>query len=186
MALPLSGPLSMGNIRTELGMSGVSDFSLIKASSATFTTSPPGYPLINKYSRYRPPFIPDNFKISNWYGYNHTINTYFQFQPSTLFYGPTFLQGFYLNPGSLPLLLPDNISFTIIIQLVYPSTTSIITFSDTCTPAQYNVGAGFFITGYVKDLSTVYPGITSFNIFASPFSVFMSGVEYRGSSTIIP
>ncbi len=186
MALPKTGPLKMGDIRTELGMSSVSNFSLIKASSATFTTSPPGYPLINKYSRYRPPFIPNNFKVSNWYGYNHTINSYFIFQPSTFFYGPTFLDGAYFIPPSIfpSPTIPNIISFSIIIQLVYPSTTSIVTFSDTCTPAQYAAGGFFF--GYIKDLSIVYPGITSFNMFTSTFSVFMGGVEYLGSSTAIP
>jgi hypothetical protein len=185
MALPSSGQLSLGDIRAELGMSSVSNFSLINASSATFTTSPPGYPLINKYSRYRPPFIPNNFKVSNWYGYNHTINTYFIFQPSTFFYGPTVMDGVYvIPPASYSPTIPNTISFSIIIQLVYPSTTSIVTFSDTCTPAQYAAGGFFF--GYIKDLSTVYPGITSFNMFTSTFSVFMGGVEYLGSSTIIP
>jgi hypothetical protein len=185
MALPKTGPLKMGDIRTELGMSGVSNFSLINASSATFTTSPPGYPLINKYSRYRPPFFPNNFQVSNWYGYNHTINSYFWFRNGSFFWGPTYMDGVYIiPPASFSPTIPNTISFSIIIQLVYPSTTSIVTFSDTCTPTQYSLDPIFF--GYIKDLSTVYPGITSFNIYASPFSVFMGGIEYRGSTAIIP
>jgi hypothetical protein len=71
MALPLSGPLKMGDIRTELGMS-VSNFSLTNASIGGVA----GYPTLNTYSFYRPN-SPSNagspYKISEWYGYDHSI-----------------------------------------------------------------------------------------------------------------
>jgi hypothetical protein len=71
MALPLSGPLKMGDIRTELGMS-ISNFSLINASVGGVV----GYPTLNIYSFYRPN-SPSNagspYKISEWYGYDHNI-----------------------------------------------------------------------------------------------------------------
>jgi hypothetical protein len=177
MALPLSGQLSLGNIRTELGIPGVTDFRLSQASIGGIGP----YPVINKYSRYRPSSA-SPYRISDWYGYNHTVNTYFYFQPSTFWYGPTFLEGFYFSSPSNTSTIPASFSFSIILQLIYPSSTSIVTFSDTCTPTQYNIP---FFPGYDKDLSTVYPGITSFNIFASPFTVTMGGVIYRGSSTLI-
>lgn len=72
MALPLSGQLSLGNIRTELGMSGVTNFSLINASVGGVA----GYPTLNTYSFYRPnsPLNAGSpYKISEWYGYDHSI-----------------------------------------------------------------------------------------------------------------
>jgi hypothetical protein len=71
MALPLSGPLKMGDIRTELGMSGVSNFSLINASVGGVA----GYPILNPYSPVKPTNTPPEYKISEWYGYSSaTIN----------------------------------------------------------------------------------------------------------------
>lgn len=73
MALPSSGQLSLGNIRTELGMPGVTNFSLIKAS-----TSAPGYPILNPNSPVtsatlsQPPY-----KISDWYGYSSATIRWF-------------------------------------------------------------------------------------------------------------
>jgi hypothetical protein len=72
MALPLSGQLSLGNIRTELGMPGVTNFSLINASVGGVA----GYPTLNTYSFYRPnsPLNAGSpYKISEWYGYDHSI-----------------------------------------------------------------------------------------------------------------
>jgi hypothetical protein len=69
MALPSSGQLSLGDIRAELGMSGTSNFSLLKA-----TTSATGYPILNPYSPIKPPTTPP-YSISEWYGYSSaTIN----------------------------------------------------------------------------------------------------------------
>jgi hypothetical protein len=71
MALPLSGPLKMGDIRTELGMSGVSNFSLINASVGGVA----GYPILNPFSPVKPTNTPPEYKISEWYGYSSaTIN----------------------------------------------------------------------------------------------------------------
>jgi hypothetical protein len=69
MALPLSGQLSLGNIRTELGIPGVTNFSLINAS--TGNTGP--YPPLNSYSFYKPSITPSEHRISEWYGYDHSI-----------------------------------------------------------------------------------------------------------------
>jgi hypothetical protein len=64
MALPLSGPLKMGDIRTELGMS-VSNFSLTNASIGGVA----GYPALNPFSPVRPPAsTPCN--IGSWRGYS--------------------------------------------------------------------------------------------------------------------
>ena len=63
MTLPLSGPLSMSMINTELGRASTSLISLDSASNgayATINTCSPYYPLGTN---------PD--KISEWYGYNH-------------------------------------------------------------------------------------------------------------------
>jgi len=67
MALPLSGQISLGDIRTELGMSGTSDFSLINAS-----TSAGGYPPLNIYSYFKPNQL-SPYSIGEWYGYDHNI-----------------------------------------------------------------------------------------------------------------
>jgi hypothetical protein len=64
MALPLSGQISLGDIRTELGMPSTSNFSLVNAS-----TSATGYPILNPFS----PVKPNNlspYAISEWYGYS--------------------------------------------------------------------------------------------------------------------
>ena len=63
MTLPLTGPLSMSMINTELGRAATSLISLDSASNgvyATINTCSPYYPLATN---------PD--KISEWYGYNH-------------------------------------------------------------------------------------------------------------------
>jgi hypothetical protein len=64
MALPLSGPLKMGDIRTELGMSSVSNFSLLNAFN-----SAPGYPVLNPFSPVNPNSNPIK-SIGAWRGYS--------------------------------------------------------------------------------------------------------------------
>ena len=73
MALPSSGQISLNQIRAELGMSSVSNFSLINAS-----TSATGYPILNKFSPVLPSTLPSSpYAISEWYGYSSaTINWY--------------------------------------------------------------------------------------------------------------
>jgi hypothetical protein len=64
MALPSSGPLSIGNIRAELGMSSTSNFSLLNAfNSAT------GYPILNPFSPVNPNSNPIK-SIGAWRGYS--------------------------------------------------------------------------------------------------------------------
>lgn len=62
MALQTNGPISFGNIRTELG-SVASNFSLNSAESGT-------YALINQSSVFKPNGATPN-SVSEWYGYDH-------------------------------------------------------------------------------------------------------------------
>lgn len=110
MALPSSGPLKLSDIRAELGMSGVNNFSLIKAS-----TSAPGYPILNPYSPVTPSTISISpYKISNWYGYSSaTISWY------NGILGGTFGQGrlqIYVNG----VLRVDNINPTLPPNPIFP------------------------------------------------------------------
>lgn len=66
MPLPLSGTLTMNQIRAELGIPSQAPFSLDTAENG-------GYVTLNPCSPYLP--SPGNpASISEWYGYNHTIN----------------------------------------------------------------------------------------------------------------
>jgi hypothetical protein len=64
MALPLSGPLSLNDIRIEQNQSAKSPYSLIDAS-----TSAAGYSIINQDSFFKPNNTPP-YSISEWYGYS--------------------------------------------------------------------------------------------------------------------
>jgi hypothetical protein len=64
MALPASGPISMNQIREELGFPLQSPFSLYTAETG-------GYVLLNQCSTYRPNGSTPN-SIAEWYSYNHT------------------------------------------------------------------------------------------------------------------
>jgi hypothetical protein len=119
MALPLSGPLSMGDIRTELGIPNVSNFSLINSTSGV---SP--YPPINQNSTYKP-IPPFQRKISEWYGYNHASVTpfiYYQWMGQVVYFtyydnnmmqvpSPTNLTIFYNIELNGPPAIPDSFFF---------------------------------------------------------------------------
>ena len=64
MALPLSGPLSLNDIRIEQNQSTKSPYSLIGAS-----TSAAGYSIVNQDSFFKPNSTPP-YSISEWYGYS--------------------------------------------------------------------------------------------------------------------
>lgn len=68
MALPFSGPISMGDIQFELGIGegapGFSNFGLSEARNGTYVA-------INACSTYKPPSS-GTISLSDWYGYNHT------------------------------------------------------------------------------------------------------------------
>jgi hypothetical protein len=65
MAIPTTGPVSMGMIRNELGMPTATNFSLTNASVGGVA----GYPALNPFSPVRPPAsTPCN--ISSWRGYS--------------------------------------------------------------------------------------------------------------------
>lgn len=68
MALPLSGQISLGNIRTELGIPGITNFSLTNASVGNIGS----YPALNSYSWRKPTFGAPH-GIGEWYGYDHSI-----------------------------------------------------------------------------------------------------------------
>ena len=64
MALPLSGQISMNDIRVELGISTQSPFGLDEARNGTYVT-------LNGCSPYLPP-TGGTISLSDWYGYNHS------------------------------------------------------------------------------------------------------------------
>lgn len=64
MALPLSGPLSLNDIRIEQNKSTKAPYSLIDAS-----TSATGYSIVNQDSFFKPNSTPP-YSISEWYGYS--------------------------------------------------------------------------------------------------------------------
>jgi len=68
MALPFSGPISMGDIQVELGIGegapGFDNFGLSEARNGTYVA-------INACSTYKPPST-GTISLSDWYGYNHT------------------------------------------------------------------------------------------------------------------
>ena len=64
MALPLSGQISMDDIRIELGVPSQTNFDINTARSG-------GYVTINTCSTYKPPSS-GQISLSDWYGYNQT------------------------------------------------------------------------------------------------------------------
>lgn len=73
MALPASGQLSVGDIRTELVNTGTNSFSLAKAGQQYTAVYNSGYVPLNQSSTSKP----DNstsFNVSEWYSYNHSQN----------------------------------------------------------------------------------------------------------------
>jgi hypothetical protein len=64
MSLPLSGQISMDDIRNELGVPSQSPFGLDEARSGTYRT-------INSCSTYKPPSS-GPISLSDWYGYNQS------------------------------------------------------------------------------------------------------------------
>lgn len=71
MALPLSGTISMNDIRVELGVPSQSPFSLSAASVGAYAT-------INICSASRPNST-SPYSISEWYGYNHSATCGYEF-----------------------------------------------------------------------------------------------------------
>ena len=80
MALPSSGPISLGDIRTELG-SLLNNFSLEGAENGD-------YGAINQNSADKPNGIAP-YAVSEWYGYNHTASP--SLTAVTLFYAATLI-----------------------------------------------------------------------------------------------
>jgi hypothetical protein len=61
MALPLNGQISIGMIRTELGIPNQSPFSLNTSVLQNYVT-------LNQFS----PYLPSEARLSSWRGYDHT------------------------------------------------------------------------------------------------------------------
>lgn len=75
MALPASGQISIGDIRTELSNTGTNNFRLSYAGTpaSSGATRSSGYVPINQNSTTKPnPASPYN--VSEWYSYNHSEN----------------------------------------------------------------------------------------------------------------
>lgn len=73
MALPSSGTLSIGDIRSELSNTGTSPFSLAKAGEQYTATREDGYTPLNQNSTSKPNNS-SPYQISEWYSYNHSEN----------------------------------------------------------------------------------------------------------------
>lgn len=73
MALPGTGPISIGNIRTELGNTGTNSFSLAKAGQQYTAVIGDGYVPLNNASSSKPNSS-SPFSISEWYSYDHSTN----------------------------------------------------------------------------------------------------------------
>lgn len=73
MALPGSGPISIGNIRTELNNAGTSNFSLAKAGQQFNALIGSGYVPLNNASTSKPN-TSSPFQISEWFSYDHSSN----------------------------------------------------------------------------------------------------------------
>lgn len=73
MALPASGIISIGDIRTELSNTGTAPFALSKAGSQNGATRGDGYTPINQNSSSKPNSS-SPFAVSEWYSYNHGQN----------------------------------------------------------------------------------------------------------------
>ena len=164
MALPSSGQISLNQIRAELGMSSVSNFSLINAS-----TSATGYPILNPRSPVLPSTLPSSpYAISEWYGYSSaTINWYNSFG-----FGSSNLK-IYVN-GALVLNNTNSVgggtSGTLVIN-------NGDTFYATMTPITYS---GFF--GTTATIST-YRLLSPFSGFIFPFTLLNTTTGSPGTTS---
>lgn len=66
-ALPSTGPISINDIRTQIGLSTKASFSLDSAENGDVSN---GYPAINDCSPYKPSDL-DGCSLSEWYNYDH-------------------------------------------------------------------------------------------------------------------
>lgn len=73
MALPASGQISIGGIRTELSNTGTNNFSLVRAG-ANGVSRGEGYTPLNQSSTSKPNFTAP-YGMNEWYSYNHSANT---------------------------------------------------------------------------------------------------------------
>lgn len=99
MALPLSGQITMDDIRIELGVPSQSPFGLNEARTGTYVA-------INPCSTYQPPTTGGStVSLSDWYGYNQTQScgpTYDYYLATEYSCFPCTLTGNYSVPVAFP------------------------------------------------------------------------------------
>jgi len=140
MALPLSGQISLGDVRTELDMS-VSDFSLFNACTST-----EGYPSKNVYSYFQPDSSSLDLRLGSWLGYDHNIGyveitlitSQFQCSPTDVVtYGYQYIE--YFNKSGISVSSPYNISINGALALPINSLPGIFTWNqyeyNDCNPS---------------------------------------------------
>jgi len=165
MALPLSGQISLGDIRTELGMPSISDFSLLNAS-----TSATGYPILNPFSPIKPNTTPP-YSISEWYGYSSATIYWTQnfsglggsnlkiYVNGTLVLNNTTTPG----TGATGTLVLNNGD-------TFYATMTPITLTSFISPIinTFRIVSPFLVTNYVNINTTIQPNPNIFSPFSSP------------------
>ncbi len=146
MALPLSGPLSLNDIRIEQNQSAKSPYSLIDASTAAT-----GYSIINQDSFFKPNNTPP-CSISEWYGYSAFTIVWNNISNTKL--------DIYVN-NTLTLTTSATISGVFDVNLND-------TFYATFTPLSYSPGFSVLeLAIYQRNTTSPFPYITQQTIFRS-------------------
>jgi len=138
MALPLSGPLSLNDIRIEQNQSAKSPYSLIDAS-----TSAAGYSLVNPDSPI-PPINTPPYSISEWYGYSAFTITWSNISNTKL--------DIYVN-NTLTLTTSAAIGGVLDVNLND-------TFYATFTPLSYGAFTTLNLSTYQRNTTSPFPYIT--------------------------
>ncbi len=177
----VSSSISIGDIRTELGMGTTSNFSLTNSSIGGVA----GYPPLNVYSYFKPKNTTPDINLNSWRGYNHTINTYFLFYD---WVGFPMITMYYYGPNqSLQTSIPHPVSFTLNITLQLSSGPfNLPAFTQYVSPSQY----GPF--GYNLYFPNIYPSSIDVTINSIPTYVQMQPfgspypTPYIGTQTALP
>ena len=138
MALPLSGPLSLNDIRIEQNQSTKSPYDLIGASTAAT-----GYSIINQDSFFKPNNTPP-YSISEWYGYSAFTITWSNISNTKL--------DIYVN-NTLTLTTSAAIGGVFDVNLND-------TFYATFTPLSYGAFTTLNLSTYQRNTTSPFPYIT--------------------------
>ena len=138
MALPLSGPLSLNDIRIEQNQSTKSPYDLIGASTAAT-----GYSIINQDSFFKPNNTPP-YSISEWYGYSAFTITWSNISNTKL--------DIYVN-NTLTLTTSAAIGGVLDVNLND-------TFYATFTPLSYSAFTTLNLSTYQRNTTSPFPYIT--------------------------